>query len=328
MIIGVLLVLMVYLIAKEIFPDNVFITFGAPLLVAFLPMFTFLTGSINSDNLANLFFSIFLYLSIKTFKEGLSLWRILEICLIFFLSLMTKRTTVAEIPLLLILPVFFLFRVRSSDRRVLFRRLGILGLELGVLVFIGLQIWISTPTKAYLRSILGVHITISEIGLKLTSFILSPVKYRLIFQSLRRAFESFWANFGWMNIPVDSTYYKVLFFVVVISFIGLTVFLIRVIRKKEFVNRWQKQSLLFLCISISLVGLIALARSTIYEFIPLQGRYIFPVIAPVGLFFILGIQSLIPLRYHKLCFILLAISLFLFDTACLFGYLIPIFYNV
>lgn len=326
-IISILLVLMVYLIANEIFPDNIFITFGAPLMVALLPMFTFLTGSINSDNLANLFFSIFLYLSIKILKEGLSLWRILEICLIFLLSLTTKRTTIAEIPLLLILPVFYLFRAPFSNRQVLFRRLGLLGLELGILILVGLQIWKSTPTKAYLRRILGVHITISEIGLKLTSFIFFPAKYDLVFESLRKAFESFWANFGWMNIPVNPTYYKVLFFVVVTSFIGLVVFLSRVLRKKEFVDRWQKQSLLFLFISISLVGLIALARSTVYEFIPLQGRYIFPAIAPMGLFFVLGIQSLVPQRHQKFAFILLAVSLFLFDAASLFGYLIPIFYN-
>lgn len=116
------------------------------------------------------------------------------------------------------------------------------------------------------------------------------------------------------------------------SMVGLLVWLSRLVTKKELIARWQGLSLLFLFLSLSLVVLIAVFRCTIYEYVPLQGRYIFPTIAVAGLFFVLGLRSLIrlggdSLKGRVLLFVLTA-GLALFDLACLFGCLVPRFYCV
>ena len=54
-----------YLIARRIFPDRPSIPIGTALLIAFNPMFIFISASVNNDNLTILLTSLALYLGVR-----------------------------------------------------------------------------------------------------------------------------------------------------------------------------------------------------------------------------------------------------------------------
>ena len=61
--------LTVMLLARRIFPDRSSIPIGTALLIAFNPMFIFITASVNNDNLTILLTSLALYLSVLCWYE-------------------------------------------------------------------------------------------------------------------------------------------------------------------------------------------------------------------------------------------------------------------
>ncbi|MFQ6057314.1 MAG: hypothetical protein ACE5MB_00340 [Anaerolineae bacterium] len=56
-----------------------------------------------------------------------------------------------------------------------------------------------------------------------------------------------------------------------------------------------------------------------------QGRYLFPAIVPLGLFFALGFRELIAEEHERLLFALLFLSLLALDLICLFRFIVPYF---
>ena len=58
-----------YALARRIFPDRPSIPIGTALLIAFNPMFIFITASVNNDNLTILLTSLALYLSVLCWYE-------------------------------------------------------------------------------------------------------------------------------------------------------------------------------------------------------------------------------------------------------------------
>src|SRR5690606_11223495 len=69
-------VYMTYLLGREIFPTELVIRLAAAALVAYLPMFLFISGSVNNDNLSNFAGSLLLLLIVRLITlEHLPHWR-------------------------------------------------------------------------------------------------------------------------------------------------------------------------------------------------------------------------------------------------------------
>src|SRR5262249_20242123 len=65
-----------YLIGREIFPEQPTIALGAAALTAFIPMFLFISGSVNNDNLSNLLGNLLTLLVVRLLKtQTLPRWR-------------------------------------------------------------------------------------------------------------------------------------------------------------------------------------------------------------------------------------------------------------
>jgi len=323
---GVLIVFASYLIAREIFPHDEVVSLGTPIFVAFLPMHTTLMASINGDNLVNLLFCLFLYLAIKVLRKGVSWTSVGALVLIMILSFATKRTAIAQLPFALLIPGLLLFRRKSPSFKAWLRRVGLTSLWFLVLAAL------FVPASNLMEKVLKTQVNASELCLRFLNFLHSPKPLgRLVF-NCGVMFRSFWGHFGWMSIPLDSAYYRIMLVVTLASVVGLLVWLSRLVAKRESIARWQGLSLLFLFFSLSLVALTAIFRCTIYEYVPLQGRYIFPTIAVAGLFFVLGLRSLIRLGGDsfkgRIFLFVLTAGFALFDLACLFGCLVPKFYCV
>lgn len=326
-IFGIVTIFFSYLIAREIFPDNDLLLIGTPVFITFLPMFSYISGSINSDNLLNLFFSIFIYLSIRILKLGLSAKKFTGLLLIIILSFMVKRSAVIEIPavVMLIILLFSRKEMNSQIRKKWFKYSGIIFL---VFSFLSFLIWRSTEIKAKVRSALNVHLTLLELKTKMLEFLNPSTAYYRTLWNFKTMFRSFWAHFGWMNIPLEWVDYYPAFFICLISLIGLIIFIAKVYPDNELLEGWQKQSLIFISFVVFCVVGVAFFRSTVYEFVPLQGRYLFPAISAISLLFILGWQSFVSSKYNGVFLSLLILFLAGFDFVSMFMYLIPRFYLI
>ncbi len=98
----------------------------------------------------------------------------------------------------------------------------------------------------------------------------------------RVSFHSFWAQFGWMGVPVDGRIYLALFVLCSIVVLGLVLF---TARHRQSV--WRNSHLAIM----ALTALLVAASHVWYnlKFLQHQGRYLFPAIVPLGFCFAVGL---------------------------------------
>lgn len=106
------------------------------------------------------------------------------------------------------------------------------------------------------------------------------------------AFKSFWAQFGWMALPADDRTYTLIATVTALAALGFLLFLTQALKTSPFS---QKQALGLLVLALLLV-----AGGMVWynlHFIQPQGRYLFPALLSLAVFFSLGLRELFRPRY-------------------------------
>jgi len=336
-----LLVLVAFLTARELFPEEPFLTLGIPTLVLFIPAHTFMTSTINNDHLAELICSLFVYLSVRAFKHGISLWSGLSFGLLMLLGIWTKSTALVMIPfagagLLLSLPGSAV--LRSRTRRWAFLGL-VVAMGIGIIVIAvdfrpgeavpetsaaswHLKPWVYRVARDWLHLRLTPAVVHSLLDWR------RSIQYRQLYLfEMKLLFETFWARFGVRYLGLDSLWYVVVAVVNLASVAGLALLAARAWRNGKHVASWQFKSLLYLfaCAAITLVVVVLrihpLGPSS---YLP-HARYLYVAIVPMATLFVVGLREIIPSRWHLLAFPTLVTSLFLFDTVCLLGYVVPFF---
>jgi hypothetical protein len=298
-LLGTLTVLAAYLTAQALFPEDASWQLAVPAFVAFLPMHTFITSSVNNDSLAELLASLVIYFLLRILKAGPSWRRVASVVCLSLLGILTKRTTTFTIPLaaLTITPIYL--KAKSRQRYIWFL----------IVTIIGLGLWALTFYSPFLHSLPSTLRPPSSIAL---SFLLT--------------FASFWADFGWMNVPLDLGWYAALAVFSLLALCGLGLFAVRVARGTEILESWQRRALLMLLLAVVLIfaqifGLI------IVRGIHQQGRYLFPASIPLAVFFTLGLREWVPVRHRGFFPLALVLGLFVLDSVSLCCYIIPHFYG-
>jgi len=126
-----------------------------------------------------------------------------------------------------------------------------------------------------------------------------------------------------MGILVDERIYLILFLVSALAGLGFLLFLARNLFHKEPPSCHQKASLSLLGSALLLVFASDLWYNL--KFIQAQGRYLFPAIVPICLFFAMGLRELMIREYEKLLFSLVYLAFLALDIVCLWGFIIPYF---
>jgi len=143
-------------------------------------------------------------------------------------------------------------------------------------------------------------------------------------------FAGFWANFGWLTLPLHPLWYALLAAVTMTSAMGLVLWGVGLLRQRKRERVWvpsatDKTLLLF----VGGLGLIALQT-----FLPMigsswrpQGRYLFPGLIIIATLFAFGLRRLMKsLKPGPLAAVYVA-CLVLFDAMCLTIYIIPHYYG-
>ena len=323
LLIGMGVVLYAYAIAKQLYPEQPWIWQLTAVFVAFLPQHLSIMASMNNDSLSELIIAAVLYRLIRWTKLSLSVthpttekWHMLSISILLGLGLLTKLTTYLLVP---IVGILFLHRYWPHRQKLIQAGftlflpallLGLLWWGRNVIVYPGFD---PLARVAHDTAVIGQPRTaewIAQQGLPAT-----------IRQFLQTTFNSFWGQFGWMGVVMDSRIYQALLLFSGIILAGL---LIR--RLTSHSPLTTPHFMLFLLLGLT----ISMHVFYNFTFVQHQGRYLFPALIPIGIgtavsltSWLTWLQKSVRLRLNNLLPLVFGIGLAGLDLFALYRFILP-----
>lgn len=238
-------------------------------LVAFNPMFLFISASVNNDNLVTALSSIATVLALLTLRDGFDTRRSLLLAVVIALATLSKLSGLVLVPTVALMAVWVAYRDRNL------RGLVILGAAM-VAAWSMLSGWWYWRNIDLYGELFGTHMMVKVAGARPDPFTVQTALEE--FEGFR---WSFWGVFGLFNIVVPGGwYYSILDIVVIVAAIGLGLLLVRLVQQRdEFAVRDVLAMVLFL-LAIVAVGFIAFLNWTAQTYAS-QGRLMFPYNAAI-----------------------------------------------
>jgi hypothetical protein len=339
------IVALAYRVARELVPDRPAVAFATAGLITFTPQFTSLSGGITNDKLVEVAFAGVFLLTVRLARQGLSWPGWAGLSALTGIGLLTKKS--GWILVLILLAYWDLRRFRRRGggwRRYALTWLGLLA-ALATL-FLTARLWLLPMTEFYgrheaaLPAVVTAPLNALGAGFR-TQFQTTPSEFIVLRAEGARAiplpflrryyfpilFRGFWANFGYMEVPVADTLYRVLMLAIVAAALGLGLLVRDAAQWRGRWRPWQQDVMVFWAGSIFWVFLLTFLRDAPVLILS-QGRNIYPVMIPLAIFFVLGLTRVArPAGDWRVCRILLA-GLAAFDAICIVHYIIPFFYGV
>lgn len=319
-ILGAGILLATYRLVLAIFPHNQFLPLAATAFVAVVPMHVAMTAAINNDALAELLASLILYLSIRTLQEGPTLRRALFSGLLLGLVLLTKTTVYLLAASSIVMSTLWCQETspHSSTSSLSKGRYLLYGFALALLIAAP---WFVRNAMVYGGlDILGWqrHDSIVTGQLRTTELLAEIGPLSFAWRFIRTTFHSFWAQFGWMGVPVDSRMYLALALFTALLGVGFCLFIIRARHGQSGLTPVQSRALLLMAI-IALLSLFTYLAYNL-KFVQHQGRYLFTALGALSLGAALSLQELLrPSTARMLAIALFLLSLLLYVQGLLSG---------
>ena len=320
---GCFLLLVAYRLVKEVFPTDEVLALATTAFVATVPMHIAMTAAINNDTLAELILSLLLLLAIKRLKDNIALRRYVVLGgILLGLGLLTKTTVYPAILLFAVAEVAcWWLKGRDSGKFPLFPFVPLLSLS-SLLSFW----WFLRNALVYGDfDLLGWrrHDAIVVGQPRTAEWVARFGAAKVTREFVLTTFKSFWAQFGWMGILIDERIYLGLALLCAVAGLGFALFTVKAFRQRDLLTPFQRSALALLALSLLFSFLSYLWYNL--KFVQHQGRYLFPAIVPIGLFFVIGLRELLAKEHERLLLGLLFLGLLALDALCLFGFIIPYF---
>ena len=267
-----------YLIARRIFPDQRTrsIPLGTALLIAFNPMFIFISASVNNDNLTILLTSLALYLGVECWYEPAGRIGRLGWGRRLLLGVVLGGAALSKISGLTLLPIIGLMMTIRHLRVRDWRGWIVSGVLIAVPVLLMAGWWYVRNVQLY-NELFGLNTMASIAGPRALSLLdLVPE-----FDGFR---YSYWALFGAVNIVTFPLAYVIFDLFTLVSGIGVVIWFARNRRSERFV-------LLFILALYVLLVLVGVVRWTMMTPAS-QGRLMFPAISAIALLMWLGWETI------------------------------------
>ncbi len=289
---GLGVVLVSYLIAREVFPASKFMVYGLPIFISLIPQFTFSSSTLGNDVPAAFLTSLLFLQVIKMSKYGAeNIRNFFWLGVTSGLALITKLSAMTLLPAIL---VFVAYAVYASRREEPCAQAGIVKCAAVFFLTAGAIIFTSFLHNYLVSgSLTGTKSLVEYWRQKIQYW---PLDYdntsilRMLFSVWAvRLIKSFWGVFGWMEIWLPPAFYW--FFYALTGF-GAAGFVKAVTdnarKKKAFENLQTRTFLLFAGAIISeLILLLMFLREM--GGTQAQGRYFFLVLVPLISFMLYGI---------------------------------------
>lgn len=298
LLLGAGTVLLTYLLAKEVAPplpphsttDNVtradaerrpaLVALFAAALVAFNPMFLFISASVNNDSLAVALASLALLLIVQLATRGLAPRRLLGVGIVCGLGALSKVSDLGLVPLALLVAAWVSWSKaeRGSVVPRLARALRPFLLAAFLIIFPALVIagwW-------YVRNyVLYADPLAFNVWLRISGGRAVPATILTLIDEFQGFRISFWGNFGGVNLIAPDWVYALLDVITAAAAVGLA---IGVVKRRLSWNMLIPA----LWLGIIIAGLV---RWTLLTYAS-QGRLIFPAISSVAVLMAFGLASL------------------------------------
>jgi hypothetical protein len=337
--------------------DSPWIALGAAGLMATVPMYLAITASISNDAAANLLLALILLLSLRRAKGRVSDRRFVFLGgLLFGAALLTKQTAYVTGAALLVGAEVIgnskleirnpngegegtggnleraTARNSQPDLRIANFQFPISNFQFPIsnlLLLFLLAGALAAPM--FVRNILVYGVS-DPLGIGRHDAIVAgqPTTAEMIAQKGPRpvltdfvttSFRSFWAQFGWMGVPVDDRIYLALALLTLVALLGLALCVIRVVRQREQLNAAQRTGLILLALLLAVAVVDYVGYNS--KFYQPQGRYLFPALVPIALCFVLGLREAASREHARVLAALLYLALLGLDVVSLVWYIVP-----
>ncbi len=298
-------VVLTYLIAREVQPAGRWLAPLAAAFTAFNPMFLFITGSVNNDNLTVLLSSWSILLCLRVASQGITDRRALA------LAVVTAAATLTKISGLTLLPLVGITLLIAAARRGHWRKTFYAGGAL-ILCWLAVAGWWYARNLILYGELLGLQTHVAIAGGREIDLL------TLLRHEWYGFWVSYWALFGAVNILADQAVYTFYALLGAAALIGLVLWGMRRLREQARASLLMPGLLAFQILMV-LAGVIRWTMTTYAS----QGRLMFPVIGGLSTLTALGLLHLLPTRWHTGAAAILAGLLALVAAAAPFRYIAP-----
>lgn len=338
-LIGAFLIVAAYKITEKLLPAEPWLALGTATFIGLLPMNVSLSASVGNDALTNLIFALGLWLLSglcagvdSVDARGLrrqAVW----LGVVLGAGIWTKTSTLLLFPTVAV-ALFLLVRQGLLDRE---RGKQIAGLTLGVGLIIGAP-WLIRNQLLYGDPI-AQHIFQQ-------AFARTPQAYQAIYFLFHGSmsaylasvalwtFASFWGVFDSMRLfwgqnpyghaPTPGASLSMIYNILAILCIGALIGLVRLRPSSAWLSMTSRIVLTAFGVLIALTWLAHLRFIIVY--FQAQGRYWYPSLVPLALFFVLGWRGLLPRQGVFLgTLALMTAGLLILNLYTIFGLLLPRF---
>ena len=314
-LLGLMTVYLTYRIGKLVDPNRSELALGAAAVNAFLPMFLFISGSVNNDNLAIMLASLALLIMIRlVVNDQNSLlidndagWKQLIPWLllgsVIGLGLLTKEGTIGLLPLAL--GTAFVASWQQNKKGLSFRwLLHLCGKSLLLFIVVLVPVLIIAGWW-YFRNIqlygdwLGWSAFIAVLGQRG-----NPASLAQLWGERHGFLMSYWGLFGGVNIPMPAWIYSVLNLLLLLSIVGFTYFFLKKVWQWAKGTRghwrslaaWIHNLLDFITANFALIACLLFAAAVVIGLIrwatttwSSQGRLVFTALSALSVLFMTGL---------------------------------------
>ncbi|MCP4424102.1 MAG: hypothetical protein GY803_06400 [Chloroflexi bacterium] len=334
---GAATVYLTYRIGKELAPDRPEIALGATAVNAFMPMFLFISGAVNNDNLALPLASLAIFLMIRivnsqrgvffTAEPAALVKRYILLGIIIGLAVLTKEGTIGLLPLAWGTAFIASGEQRGADGKRYWRLMGrqfarsLLNFSIVLLPVLLIAGWWYWRNITLYGDWLGWSAFIAVLGERA-----QPASLAQLWDERWGFMLSYWGLFGGVNVPMWTWIYHLLNAVLIVGVVGFVVYVIKEIRNWRLevgVARFSLQSLIssllyFVETRFALVVSLLFGTAVVYGLIQWatttwssQGRLVFTAISALNILFVVGLVGWLSQRWAQRITIVLGGFMFL-----------------
>jgi 4-amino-4-deoxy-L-arabinose transferase-like glycosyltransferase len=285
-----------YWLGREIFPTEPVIRLGAAALVAYLPMFLFISGSVNNDNLSNFAGSLLLLLIVRLVTgDRLPGWQDYVL-----LGLAAGVGLLAKLNIGILLPLAALTLLLISLRLKNWRPLIVGGLISGSLTILIAGWWYLRNLQLY-DDPTGLNVFLEIVGRRLV-----PANAAQLWSERYSFTQAYWGFFGGVNIPLPEIAYLIFNIVGGIGLFGAATFIVyMLLRRYQSALPIRNGVAATFTLLWPVMTFISYLRWTA-ETPASQGRLVFGAISAISLWMTVGLVRWLPRRLRPLIMTLIA----------------------
>jgi 4-amino-4-deoxy-L-arabinose transferase-like glycosyltransferase len=277
---GALTVLMTYRLARALFPapDQHGLALASAAFTAFNPMFLFISGSVNNDNLSNALASVLLVLIARLLtRTDRPSWR--ELAMIGVL---------AGAGMLAKFNIGFLLPIIAVALALLARRLRDVRFFLtGAILTGGLTIliagWWYVRNWTLYGDPTGLNVFIQIVGPRAI-----PANWAQLWAERHTFLMSYWGFFGGVNVPLPELMYTIFNAIAALAAVGIIGYLVTALARRKPSVGWPllaARAVSGMWIAVLFAGLLRWTSETWAS----QGRLMFSAIAPISMWMAVGL---------------------------------------